>query len=99
MRRYLLVKVCSEKPVAFTGDQLMDAIMVAVRKFFGEFGANQIDPRMIRFDSSKAEAIIACRKDQEGELQAAVALITEICGSSIAALTLKVSGTIKSLST
>jgi RNase P/RNase MRP subunit POP5 len=77
----------------------MEALMGSVRKYFGEFGASKIEPRMLRFDPHKAEVIIACHKDREKELQAAVALITDIANLPVAALTLQISGTIRSLST
>jgi RNase P/RNase MRP subunit POP5 len=73
--------------------------MASVRKYFGEAGVSTIDPKLLRFDSRRSEAIIACQKKHEAELQAAVALIKEIAGSPIAPLILRVSGTIKSLVT
>jgi RNase P/RNase MRP subunit POP5 len=73
--------------------------MASVRKYFGEVGLSIIDPKLLRFDQTRSEAIVACQKNHETELQAALALMNEIAGSRIAPLTIRVSGTIKGLST
>ena len=99
MRRYLLIRIYSENLTAISGEQFIDALLSSVRKYFGEIGVSAISPKLLRFDPHRFEAIVACQKSQEKELQAAVALIREIAGSSTAALTVRISGTIKSLMT
>ncbi len=98
MRRYLLIRIYSENHTAISGEQFNDALLSSVRKYFGEIGVNTIVPKLLRFDPHRLEAIVACQS-REKDLQAAVALIREIAGSSTAALTVRISGTIKSLMT
>jgi RNase P/RNase MRP subunit POP5 len=99
MRRYLLIRIYSDNLTALSGEQFNDALLSSVRKYFGEIGVSTIAPKLLRFDPHRFEAIVGCQKSREKELQAAVALIREIAGSSVAALTVRISGTIKSLVT
>jgi RNase P/RNase MRP subunit POP5 len=94
-RRYFLIKIVSEVPLV---EQQFNQVMTeSVRRYFGEFGLARIDPRVIRFDSQRSEVIVACRKEGAQDLEAAMALISEVSGSQMALLTLRSSGTIKSL--
>jgi RNase P/RNase MRP subunit POP5 len=92
-RRYLLIKVCST--AAVTGEQFTQALTASILKYFGEVGLSRINPKLIRFDESKA--IVAYAKDHAGEMQAALALICQIGDSEVSTLPLKASGTIKGL--
>jgi RNase P/RNase MRP subunit POP5 len=94
-RRYLLVKVVSDRPLS--SDQFAAALIGSVRRCFGEIGLSRIDPRLVRFNPNRSEAIVACKKDRASELQAAIALTSEASEVSIAPLVLRVSGTIKGL--
>jgi len=94
-RRYLLVKVLADESV--TEDQFRDILTGAVRKSFGEIGYARIDPKLVRFDSKRSTAIVACKPSMVSELEAALSLI---CGGEkapMAPLVLQVSGTIKGL--
>jgi RNase P/RNase MRP subunit POP5 len=75
----------------------MAALTSSIKTYFGEVGLSNVDPKLIRFDERRSEVIIACQEARVDELQASVALIVRIGNSDVAALTLKVSGTIKSL--
>ena len=94
-KRYLLVKVVSENPLS--REQFGNAVIDSVRRNFGEIGLSRIDPKLVRFDLDRSRAIVACRKGGETELQAAMALISDVSGTSFVALVLRVSGTIKAL--
>lgn len=94
-RRYLLVKVRSEQAV--TEEQFNGAFLSAVRMSFGEIGFARIDPKLVRFDSAKLLAIVACKASMVAELETAVALISSYSGVPTATLVLRVSGTIKGL--
>lgn len=63
-----------------------------MRKHFGDFGLARIDPKLVRFNARKAEAIVACRRNGAEDLEAAMALIPEA-----APITIRMSGTIKGL--
>ncbi len=95
VRRYLLVKAVSERPLS--SEQLATALIDSVRRCYGEVGLSRIDPKLMRFDPGRSEAIIACKKDGARELQAAIALIYEASDVPIVPLVLRVSGTIKGL--
>jgi RNase P/RNase MRP subunit POP5 len=94
-KRYVLVKVISDKPVS--REQFGSAVIDSVRKNFGEIGLWRIDPKVVRYDGVRSRAIVACRAGVTDELQAAVALISEATETPIAALVVGVSGTIKAL--
>ena len=94
-KRYLLVKIISERPLS--GEEFGQALTESVRRFFGEMGLFRIDPKLIRFDSQQSRAVIACKKEGAVELQTALALISHASKMPIAPLTLRVSGTIKGL--
>jgi RNase P/RNase MRP subunit POP5 len=94
-KRYILVKVSSHQPIAAPS---FEAAMVAsVRRLFGDFGLSLIDPKVIRFDVNRSEAIVSCNAEGIENLQAALGLISEPPGSEITALTIRVSGTIKGI--
>ncbi len=94
-KRYLLVKVISERPLS--REQFGDAVIDSVRRNFGEIGLSRIDPKLVRYDVDRSSAVVACRKGGETELQAAMALITESLGTSLVPMVLRVSGTIRAL--
>ncbi len=94
-RRYLLVKLVSEKPLS--REEFGNVMMDSVRRNFGQIGLTRIDPRLVRYDAARSNAIIACKRGSETELQAAMALISESSGTPVAPLVLHVSGTIRAL--
>ena len=94
-RRYLLVKVlCGQ---VLTDQQFHDALDASVRMHFGDIGFSRIDPRIIKSDQGTSTSIVSCERSAVRELEAALALITDCGGPSVAVLVLAVSGTIKGL--
>ena len=94
-RRYLLVRIMSERAV--TEEQFSTALMSTVRRSFGEIGFARIDPKLVRYDSDRLLAIVACKPAMVTEMEASVGLISGDGSTAIATLVLKVSGTIKGL--
>jgi RNase P/RNase MRP subunit POP5 len=94
-RRYLLVRIMSERTV--TEEQFSTALMSAVRRSFGEIGFARIDPKLVRYESDRLLAIVACKPGMVTELEAAVSLISSDGETPIATLVLQVSGTVKGL--
>jgi RNase P/RNase MRP subunit POP5 len=94
-RRYVLVRIVSDQTV--TEEQFGGALMAAVRKNFGEIGLARIGPKLVRFDSVRLLAIIACKQEMVAELEAAVALIPSCGEVPVTPLAIQVSGTIKGL--
>jgi RNase P/RNase MRP subunit POP5 len=94
-RRYVLVRVLSKSTLS--AEQFEAAFTNSIRLHFGEFGLARIAPRLVRFDSGKSEAIVACNREGTEDLQAAIGLISDIPEAKITAITIRVSGTIKGL--
>jgi RNase P/RNase MRP subunit POP5 len=94
-RRYFLVKIVPQQPVS--EEQFGRALTDSVRRYFGEIGLCRIDPRLIRFDEKESRAVVSCRKEGAGEMEAAIGLISDVSGLAIAPITMKMSGTIKGL--
>jgi RNase P/RNase MRP subunit POP5 len=94
-KRYLLVKVISERPIS--KEEFASAVVDSVRKNFGEIGLSSIDPKVIRYDGTRSKVILGCNSSAAAELQAAVALMFEASGAPILPLVVGVSGTIKAL--
>ena len=80
-----------------TRDQFELDLMSSVRRLFGEFGLARIAPKVVRFDASRSEAILACNKEGAEDLQAAVGLISGTSETAVIVLTVRISGTIKGL--
>jgi RNase P/RNase MRP subunit POP5 len=95
VRRYLLVRILSER--GLSGDQFNELLIQTVKKSFGEIGFVRVNPKLIHFNAEKAEAIVACERGRVMDLEAALALATDHLGVTIALITTRVSGTIKSL--
>lgn len=94
-KRYLLVKVASERPLS--RDEFGSAVIESVRRNFGEMGVARIDPRIVRYDTDQSKAIVSCRTGGAVELQAAIGLISKATETPCVPLVLRVSGTIKAL--
>jgi RNase P/RNase MRP subunit POP5 len=89
------VKAISKRDL--TRDQFELDLMSSVRRLFGEFGLARIAPKLVRFDTSRSEAVLACNKEGAEDLQAAVGLISGTSETAVIALTVRTSGTIKGL--
>jgi len=90
-----LVRIVAEQAVS--EEQFRGALMDTIRKSFGEIGFARIDPKLVRFDSGKLLAIVACKSSMLTELEAAVGLISSDANVLMVPLVLQVSGTIKGL--
>lgn len=94
-RRYLAIKILSEKPVS--RGEVMDAIWNAVLRLFGEYGASQVNLRFIEFDFRKYYVVVRCSHAALEMVRASIASITEIDGKGAVFHVLGVSGTLRSL--
>jgi RNase P/RNase MRP subunit POP5 len=94
-KRYFLVRVICERPLS--GERFEGALVSSVRRLFGEFGLARIGPKVMRFEATDSEAVIACNKEGAEDLQAAIGLISHHAETTITAITMRVSGTIKGL--
>jgi RNase P/RNase MRP subunit POP5 len=94
-KRYFLVKTISEIPLS--REQFEIALVASIRRLFGEFGLARIHAKVVRFDETTYEATVACNKEGAEDLQAAIGLISSISETTVIAMTIRVSGTIKGL--
>ena len=94
-KRYLLIRVASSVPLS--KDQFAQALENSVRRNFGEIGLSRVDPRVVRYDADRSRGIVSCKGESSTELQTAVGLISEISGTPVVPLVLRVSGTIKAI--
>lgn len=95
VKRYVLVKIISQSIIS--PDQFNDLLTQSVKKSFGEIGFIAVNPRLIRFNAERAEAIVACERSKVMDLQTALALAIDTQGTKVALITIRVSGTIKGL--
>ena len=94
-RRYFRVRIASEGPLL--ADQFGAAVTDVVRRYFGEVGLVRIEPRMIKFDAQRSEAVFACRRDAASQFEAALALLSHVYDAGVAPIVVGISGTIKGL--
>ncbi|MFB0557930.1 MAG: Rpp14/Pop5 family protein [Candidatus Bathyarchaeia archaeon] len=93
-RRYIGFRVAGSR--SFTVKEVADAVKKGVLNLYGVEGLSLIDPVLIDFGESQ-EGVLRCNTSHLKETRAALTLITNIGGQSVAILVEKVSGTIKSL--
>lgn len=94
-KRYILIKIISKH--VLSTEQFGSALTDSVRRYFGELGLARVGLKVIRFDTSKSEAVIGCNKEGAEDLQAAIGLISDTPETTVTAITIRVSGTIKGL--
>jgi len=94
-RRYLAVKVQTEKPVG--SKEVLDAVWKALTQLFGEYGASQSELTLIRDSRQKSYIILRCSHKALPMVRASIASITEISGKQAAAHIMRISGTLKAL--
>lgn len=94
-QRYLLVRFLASEPI--TERVAQQAVYRSIEEMFGSFGSAEISARMVSFDEASAHGVFRCKTGSVERLRAALALMTHIDGSSVAAMVLRSSGTIKGL--
>jgi RNase P/RNase MRP subunit POP5 len=93
--RYLLIKLIAGGTP--TKEEFYSALIDSIKRFFGELGLAEINPRIIAYNDARREAILRCSREATEKLRASVPLITEIKGKSVIAFVAKTSGSIKGL--
>lgn len=92
-RRYLLLEIDSQGLIDWKAVYLK--LIKTLMDLFGEFGLAQIELRGI---ASKGNLmVVRCKRGEEHKVRCAVLMLTSINGHPIKAVTLRVSGTLKSL--
>ena len=94
-RRYLAVKVESEKPIQ--GKEVLDAVWNTLTQLFGEYGASQVELGLIRDHVQKDYFVLRCSRKALPMIRASIAAITEIGEKPASVQVLRVSGTLKAL--
>jgi RNase P/RNase MRP subunit POP5 len=94
-RRYILVKVISNKLP--THEALQALIESYARRYLGEVGLAEINPRVLHMNGDRWQATISCSSNSVDQLQAILALVSEVDGIEVSLPVLRVSGTIRGL--
>ena len=94
-RRYLCLKVQSEKPVS--RNEFADAIRCTISRLYGEYGASKTRISLISYDSEKGFAVVRTSHESVTIVRTSIASITEINATSAAVHVLRISGTKKAL--
>lgn len=94
-RRYLALQIeCENLP---SEREIIDAVWVAVTKFYGEVGASTTGLCLISFDVDRKIAVIRTSLVALNIVKASVAAITSISGKDAVVHVLTISGTLKAL--
>ena len=95
-KRYLVFRVISENPVAFS--DVKNALMNSIINWMGEKGLSVSNLRVIRnlWDSGRQEGWVTCTPKSVNDVKMALALIHQIGDSKVIFNVVRVSGTIKS---
>lgn len=94
-RRYILVKIDSEKGV--NKRDFQNALWSSIISLFGEYGASQVEITLIEYDADKRTAILRCPHKALSIIRAAMVAITRINNVEAAVHVLLVSGTLRAL--
>ncbi|MEM3046521.1 MAG: Rpp14/Pop5 family protein [Candidatus Bathyarchaeia archaeon] len=94
-RRYISVRVHGRGPCSF--EMLREGLEAEFTKLFGLWGLSQAGIRLIEFDASRREAIIACWHRWLPMVRVSATLITDLQGGPVVVQVNGVSGTIRRL--
>lgn len=94
-RRYILFEIRS--PAEMAEERLKRALYAEALKFFGEYGLSYAALKLVSFDKDKKTGIIRCEREYLDRVLGFLALLGALDGAEARLVTLKSSGTIKSL--
>ena len=77
--------------------EILDSVQRRVLDLYGVQGLSQVEPVLIDFDEDTQTGVLRSNRDRIRSLRAALALITEVGGTSVAVRVSLTSGTIRSL--
>ncbi|HID72790.1 TPA: hypothetical protein EYP38_02505 [Candidatus Micrarchaeota archaeon] len=93
-KRYVLFRLEGQ---GMDEQQLKRALYAEALKFFGEYGLSKAALKLMKYDSSKGVGILRCARDHQEVILGFLALVGALNGAPARLVTLKSSGTLKSL--
>lgn len=93
-KRYVLFRLQGQK---LEEEPLKRALYAEALKFFGEYGLSKAALKIMKYDSSKGIGILRCARDYQEVVLGFLALMGSFNGAPARLLTLRSSGTVKSL--
>lgn len=94
-RRHILFYVVSEKSIK--KNEIIREILNSCLRFLGELKAGELYLWISEYDENTKTGILSCSRESLSDVISAITLINKINGKKAAVITLKVSGTIKTL--
>lgn len=93
-KRYVLFEI---KGPSMQEENAKHAIYAEALKFFGEYGLSEASLKLIKFDEKKNAGILRCERSYLDKVLGFLALVGSLDGIPARLLSLKSSGTVKSL--
>nr|QNO54452.1 ribonuclease P protein component 2 [Methanosarcinales archaeon ANME-1 ERB7] len=93
-RRYVLFRLEGQR---MDEEALKRAIYAEALKFFGEYGLSKAALKLMNYDEKKKLGILRCERSHQDIVLGFLALIGSLSGTPARLVTLKSSGTVKSL--
>lgn len=95
-RRYILFEL---QGLEMDEKSLKHAIYAEALRFFGEYGISHAALKLVEYSPSTKKGILRCERDYLEKMLGFLALVSSLDGAEARLVSLKSSGTIKSLST
>jgi len=96
-KRYIAFRVVGPEKDMLSDSEVRNGIYEPLLRFFGELGLSTLNFRFIRYDHRKKTGLLSCERGGVPMLQAALALVNDICGKKARIMATGTSGTILSL--
>jgi RNase P/RNase MRP subunit POP5 len=94
-KRYVLFEL---RGAEYDEEKLKRSLYAEALRFFGEFGLSYAALKLVSYDKAKKQGILRCERDCMGEVLGFLALLDSLDGTPARVVSLKSSGTLKSLS-
>jgi len=94
-RRYIAVRIDSDQTIE--REDFIRAVWSNILRLFGEYGASQMELKIIDYDPKKRLAVLRCSHKALPLVKASILCITHIGASEVAIRVERVSGTLRAL--
>lgn len=93
-KRYVMFRLEGQR---LDEERLKRALYAEALKFFGEYGLSHAALKLISFDAGKNVGVLRCERGHQDNVLGFLALVSSLGGSPARLVSLKSSGTLKSL--
>lgn len=94
-KRYILFEL---RGAEMDEEKLKRSLYAEALRFFGEFGLSYAALKLVSYDKAKKQGMLRCERDYMEKVLGFLALLDSLDGAPARVVSLKSSGTIKSLS-